>query len=149
MATKKKATTKTATKSRKPAAKKETEFKKGPDFPALDVLPARRRAAPTSLDKPGEIKTDTPAAPPPVVVKRRTFMDEQKDADAAVGRAEALDAGLKSAKDDVSLLAKAVAHALATPDDNQKLVIVSEIADVAARLRDRVRRVARAVAACG
>jgi hypothetical protein len=64
-----------------------------------------------------------------------TFLQEQASDDRKTTKAKAAEDGLKRAKAAAATINKALAHGLATEDDDVRLMVLKEIADLGSEIR--------------
>jgi len=75
--------------------------------------------------------------------KAKTFMDKQADEDRDDAKATHCNKGLKSCKDLLDQMSKAVAHGIATEHDGQKRACLAEVGDLGNAVRDTARQAVR------
>lgn len=79
----------------------------------------------------------------PDKVPAKSFLAEQADDDRLDAKAKHANKGLRSAKDTVATMAKAIAHGLASDSECVKLACLEEIADLGNSVRDGSRAAIR------
>lgn len=103
--------------------------------------------------KNGKVKTqdrtymDASSAPKPTAVQTdkaaKTFMDRQADEDREDAKASHCNKGLKTCKDLLDQMRKAVDHGIATEHDGQKRACLAEVGDLGNAVRDCAREAVR------